>query len=52
MVLKIYIRMEENINQYNIDAYSMEAATKSLSAYLYRREDVAIFLTFHCKKVS
>lgn len=34
MVLKIYIQMEENVNQYNIDAYSMEAATKSSSAYL------------------
>lgn len=30
--------MKENVNQYNIDAYSMKVATESSSAYFYKKE--------------
>lgn len=30
--------MKEHVNQYNIDAYSMKAATGSPSAYFYQKE--------------
>lgn len=51
MVLKVYILMKESMNQYNIDAYSVEAATKSSSSCLYQT-DLAIFLPFHYRKMS
>lgn len=41
--------MKENVNQYNIDAYFMETATKSSSAGLYQREKIWLF---HYRKAS
>ena len=51
MVLKVYIQMKENVNQYNIDAQWRQSQNPQL-VYISERADLAISLTFHYRKVS
>lgn len=43
MALKVYIQMKQIADQHNIDAFLMEAATKSSLACLYLKEKIWLY---------